>query len=205
MINYKYRGVKVELSLKEFAVLRSGFQGKTEEGTSYRQIKLKDVTRDGVLQEDELECFDAARMTEKYILKTGDIIFKAKSVENIALLIETEREDLVATNHFILVSIKEEMKDKVWPKYLMLYLNSERAQGYFKKHAQGTVLPIISIGILEETPIILPSLEEQKRLSELYGLMLQERVTMQKLMMAREKQVGLQLNAVLDKENGNEK
>lgn len=53
-------------------------------------------------------------------------------MDNTAALIDREEENLLATVHYILMSIKEEYKDKILPRYLVMYLNSEDAQSYFK-------------------------------------------------------------------------
>ena len=67
------------MKLLDICDLKSGFQGKTTEGNQFKQIKLKDVTKGGIIKYDELEQFDCAKVNEKYILKKGDIILKAKS------------------------------------------------------------------------------------------------------------------------------
>lgn len=183
--------------LKELVDLRSGFQGKTTKGESYKLIKLKDVQKSGTINKADLETFDTDKMASKHLLKKGDIIFKAKSVDNTAALIEDETSNLVASAHFILMTVKKEVKNHVLPEYLMMYLNSEYAQSYCKKHAQGTTLPIIRLGDLENLEVILPPLQEQHKLGELYKLMLKERMTMEQIMEEREKQVTGKLRQVI--------
>lgn len=185
-------------ALKELVELRSGFQGKTVEGESHKLIKLKDVQKNGIINEADLETFDTDKVTSKHLLKKGDIIFKAKSVDNTAALIEDEVENLVASAHFILMTVKEDAKSKVLPEYLMMYLNSEYAQSYCKKHAQGTALPIMRLGDLENLEVTLPSIEEQRKLGELYRLMIRERITMEQMMEEREKQVAGKLRQAIE-------
>lgn len=67
------------MKLADNCILKSGFQGKTEDGGQYRQIKLKDVTKDGIIKYDELDGFNSEKFNKKYLLKKGDIILKAKS------------------------------------------------------------------------------------------------------------------------------
>lgn len=184
--------------LKDLVDLRSGFQGKTVEGSTYKLIKLKDVQKNGIINEAELETFDADKVTSKHLLNKGDIIFKAKSVDNTAALIEKEVTNLVASAHFILMTIKEGAKEEVLPEYLMMYLNSEYTQSYCKKHAQGTVLPIMRLGDLENLEVVLPSIEEQRKLGSLYRLMIKERMTMEQMIEEREKQVAGKLRQAIE-------
>ena len=83
------------MKLSDICTLRSGFQGKTTEGNQFKQIRLKDVTKDGVIKYDELEQFDCAKVNEKYLLKQGDIILKAKSGDNTAAIIANDIENIV--------------------------------------------------------------------------------------------------------------
>lgn len=193
----------MKYKLSEIAQLRSGYQGKiTEnpEAQTSKLIKLKDVSKEGIIQYDEIEEVKIERILSKHLLKKGDVIFKAKSGDNTAALIDREEENLLATAHYILVSIKEAYKEKISSEYLTMYFNSEYAQSYFKAHSEGSVLPIIKMGSLEELEVIVPNLEEQQQLSELYTLMLEEKSVMQKLMAEREKQVAGKLREVIGKE-----
>lgn len=181
----------------------SGFQGKTTENLDaqeYSLMKLKGVDRDTGINYEEADKVKIDKVMPKYLLRKGDIIFKAKSGDNIAALVEEEMENLLATSHFIIIRIKEEYKDEILPEYLTMYLNSEYAQDYFKARSEGSVLPIIKLNTLDELEIIVPDKMEQERLYELYKMMLEERVMMQKLMMAREKQVAGKLREALEKE-----
>lgn len=183
-------------TLRETCTLRSGFQGKTKEGNDFKQIRLKDVTKDGVIKYEELEEFASERVNEKYLLKKGDIIFKAKSGDNTAALISDDVENLVPSVHFIIITIDD--PSVLDPEYLVAYLNSEYAQDYFKKNAEGTVQPIIKIKTLEELEIKIISMEEQKKVSSLYNLIKKEKLTMELIAEKREKQFKAYLREILD-------
>lgn len=181
----------------------SGIQGKPVENLEAPKcqvVKLKGVSKDTGINYEETEELRYDKVMPKYLLRKGDILFKAKSGDNIAAIVDRDVENLVATSHFIIMRIKEEYKDKILPEYLTMYLNSEYAQEYFKARSEGSVLPIIKLSTLNELEIIVPDMPEQERLCELYALMLEEKVTMQKLMMAREKQMTGKLREVLEKE-----
>ena len=78
-------------------------------------------------------------------IKKGDIILKAKSGNDTAALIKEDIENVVVSSHFIVITIND--ATVLNPEYLVAYLNSEYAQDYLKKHAEGTTLPIVKIKI----------------------------------------------------------
>ena len=57
------------MKILDVCTLKSGFQGKTSEGEAFKIIKLKDVTKDGVIKYKELESFETDKMNEKFKLK----------------------------------------------------------------------------------------------------------------------------------------
>lgn len=187
------------MKLKDFCELRSGYQGTTREGQTYKLIKLKDVTKDGVINYEDLESFHTEKIADKYILSKNDLIFKAKSSDNTAALVDCKEDNLVATAHFIIISVKNEFMGKVNPTYLTMFVNSEFAQEYFNKHSEGTALSIVKMSSLEDMDIILPPIDEQDKLSKIYSLMIEERITMKELMAEREKQVKAKFRSIVEK------
>lgn len=184
------------MKLSNVCTLKSGFQGKTTEGNDYRQIRLKDVTKDGVIKYEELEGFNSEKVNEKYLLKKGDVILKAKSGDNTAAIIEEDIENVVTASHFIIITVND--TSVLSPEYLAAYLNSEYAQDYFKKHAEGTALPIVKIKTLEELEIKVVSLEKQKKIAKMYKLIKEEKLTMEQIIENRAKQFKAYLREILD-------
>ncbi|MFR8870776.1 TaqI-like C-terminal specificity domain-containing protein [Paraclostridium sordellii] len=184
-------------NLKEIAKLNSGFQGKVSQGEDFKQIKLKDVTRDGSINYGGLESFSSEKVNEKYLLKKNDIILKAKSGDNTAAIINEEVENMVATAHFIVIRVEDE--NIIDPEYLAMYLNSEYAQNYFKSCREGIAISIIKLKSLENLPIKMIDIEKQRELAKIYRLLNEEKDTIQKLIEAREKQFKVHLKNILEK------
>ncbi|MBI6013299.1 TaqI-like C-terminal specificity domain-containing protein, partial [Clostridium perfringens] len=99
-------------------------------------------------------------------------------------------------SHFIVITVKDE--SVLSPEYLVAYLNSEYAQDYFKKNAEGTALPIVKIKTLEELYIKEVNMEKQLEVANMYNLVKEEKLTMEKLIENREKQFKAYLREVLD-------
>lgn len=183
------------MKILDICTLKSGFQGKTSEGEAFKIIKLKDVTKDGSIKYQGLEGFNTDKMNEKFRLKKGDIILKAKSGDNTAALIKEDIENVVAASHFIVITVNDD--SVLSPEYLVAYLNSEYAQDYFKKHAEGTTLPIVKIKTLEELEIKDLLMEKQLEVANMYKLIKEEKLTMEKIIENREKQFKAYLREVL--------
>lgn len=183
------------MKILDVCTLKSGFQGKTSEGEAFKIIKLKDVTKDGVIKYQELETFDIDKMNDKFLLKKGDIVLKAKSGDNTAALMKEDIENIVAASHFIVITVNDD--SVLSPEYLVAYLNSEYAQDYFKKHAEGTALPIIKIKTLEELEIKELRMDKQLEVANIYNLIKEEKLTMEKIIENREKQFKAHLRELL--------
>ncbi len=182
--------------LKDICEIKSGFQGKTEEGDKYKIIKLKDVSKDGIIDFDGLDSFDSEREPKKFLLEKGDIILKARSGENTAVTIDKDLENVVAASQYMILNVID--KEKINPLYLELYLNSEYAQEFFKRNSEGTVLPIIKLNTLKELPIKIVPMEIQDKLIEVYSLVKAEKKYMQEIAEKRDEQYTAYLREYLD-------
>ncbi len=128
----------------------------------YKQISLKSFGKGIKLQKDKSDIFISAQeIKPKYFTKEGDVIVRLRAPAS-AVYIDKEDEGLLI--HSLLVVIRAD-KDKLDPKYLAYYINSKPAQRILKQDVKGTAIPMLKTKDLEELPIILPSLQEQKKLA----------------------------------------
>lgn len=181
--------------LSEVVNIKSGFQGRPSAGNIFRQIKLKDVDKEGNIDFKNLTEFECENMPSRFLLKANDIIFKAKCAENSAALIEEDLKDVFATAHFLVITVND--TEKLDPSYLVTYLNSEMAQSYFKTNAQGATVPMIRLSTLQELEIKIPPIEKQREIAKAYQLVKEEKATMEQLIQNREKQFKAYLQSIL--------
>lgn len=182
--------------LKDICEIKSGFQGKIKDGNKYKIIKLKDVSKDGIIDYNGLDSFDSEKEPQKFLLEKGDVILKAKSGENTAVAIDKDLENIVASPQYIILKIKD--KEKINPLYLELYLNSEYTQAILKRNSEGTALPIIKLNTLKELPIKIVPMEIQDKLIEVYSLVKAEKKYMQEIAEKRDEQYTAYLREYLD-------
>lgn len=170
--------------LKEVATVRSGHSFRTavqevREGNAYI-VQMRDVSLEQGINFSSL----AKTMIDRpNYLQESDILFVPRGNNNIALLVgkEASQERIVATNHFMVITIKNKT---VFPGFLAWWLNQKPAQHYFERQSEGTGIRNIRRTVLENTPVSLPSLEQQKVILETVKIIRQKRNIYKKLIEA---------------------
>ncbi len=173
--------------LREIATIRSGhsFRAAVEEvkgGNAY-VVQMRDVSLEEGINFSSL--METVLYTPNY-LQANDILFVTRGNNNIALLVgeEASQERIVATNHFMVIALKNKI---VSPGFLAWWLNQKPAQHYFERQSEGTGIRNIRLTVLENTPIALPSLEQQQVILETVETIKQKRNIYKKLIEADEK------------------
>jgi restriction endonuclease S subunit len=70
----------------------------------------------------------------------------------------------------------------VLPEYLAWLLNQRPCQRYFEQNAEGTLTKSIRRNVLEDTPVVVPPLAEQRAVVELAESIKRERQVMEQLL-----------------------
>jgi restriction endonuclease S subunit len=136
----------------------------------------------------------AAGISEKHLLKDGDVLFAAKGTKNFAAVFENHNEPAVASTSFFVLKLKS---DNILPSYLAWLLNNHTTQSQLKSQAIGTSIPSISKQVLENMEITVPSIEIQKSILQITKLRNTEKLLKQKIETLREKQIQQQIiNAI---------
>lgn len=125
-------------------------------------------------------------ISEKHLLKDGDVLFAAKGTKNFAAVFENHNEPSVASTSFFVIRPTD---NKVLPQYLAWFLNNHNTQTLLKGQAIGTSIPSISKQVLENLEIALPSIETQKTILQITKLRNMEKSLKQKIETLREKQI----------------
>lgn len=128
----------------------------------------------------------AEGISEKHLLKDGDVLFAAKGTKNFAAVFENHNEPSVASTSFFVIRPTD---NKVLPQFLAWFLNNHTTQTLLKGQAIGTSIPSISKQVLENLEITIPSIETQKAILQITQLRNKEKSLKQKIEMLREKQI----------------
>lgn len=113
----------------------------------------------------------AEGISEKHLLKDGDVLFAAKGTKNFAAVFENHNEPSVASTSFFVIRPADK---KVLPQYLAWFLNNHTTQTLLKGQAIGTSIPSIRKNVLEDLEISIPSIEKQRTVIQVAALVRKE-------------------------------
>ncbi|HAU1979701.1 TPA: restriction endonuclease subunit S [Legionella pneumophila] len=158
------------LDLVNISTISAGysFRGKIPElkNSGVYCVQMKDINETyNVNWRTVIETILPSRQSQ-VSLQSGDILFAARGQRNYAALIDAELKERLAIAAPQFFVIRLNVPD-VLPEYIAWFLNQTIAQRYFLSNAEGSTTPSIRRQVLEATPIILPTLKQQKTIIEL--------------------------------------
>ena len=146
-----------------------------ENETAVRLCNFTDVYHNWAITSDMassfMEASANAKEIEKFTIKKGQVAFTKDSETRddigIPTYIADDFKNVLLGYHCALVTPDE---TKLCGKYLNAFIHSNYIQKYFELNATGSGMRYtLSIDTLEGMPLLLPSLEEQKRIGEIFS------------------------------------
>jgi len=128
----------------------------------------------------------------RHRLRSGDILFAAKGLNNFGTVYEESIGPAVASSSFIVIRLHQDMLHKLDPHYLAWYLGHALQVKQFHKQL-GTTIPSISISALSELEIGIIPMERQQLILQIQSLKNQETELMGLLEEKRERLINQQL------------
>lgn len=119
-------------------------------------------------------------LINKHILKTGDILFSAKGLNNMAFVYDEKIGPAAASSSFIVMRLKPDQRDAIDPEYLAWYLSNHPEVRRFHKQL-GSTIPSISITQLSTLMVNIPDLEIQRQIVKIQELRNREKQLITKL------------------------
>lgn len=176
------------INLFHIAYISSGypFRGKIEESneSNIRVVQMKDVSPDNPI--DWSQCLTAELSGRRAdYLRSGDILFVARGNRNYAVQIGEIPDGMqaVASPHLFVIRLQDK---SLTPEFLTWFLNQMPCQQYFEQNAEGTMAKSIRRGVLERTPIAIPSLQKQAAIVNLHNSHIQQQRVIQQLLVNSE-------------------
>ena len=182
-------------SILSYQGLTSGysFRGKIKHiyNGGVRVIQLKDFENNYTDIGNDCYFVDSDMIKSKYYLKSGDILFTGKGTNNFALVFRS-KDDIptIASSALFVIKVDQNLAN---PNFIAWYINQSKVQNYFKTNEAGTYNTSINKTTLEETPIVLPSLEVQSKIAKIANLHNQELALSNKIIELRNKLTTTQL------------
>lgn len=159
--------------LGDLAEIRSGVFLKPHAEGEVLYLQAKDFDENGNLLQEVYPGLKWSDVSERHLLKSGDLVFSAKGWKNIASVYDNSRFPAVASTSFLVISL---IVDYIQPKFLAWWLNSKEVQEFLKGIAKGTSIPSITKAQMEELKIPILPVGVQLGLMRLSELRLKEKM-----------------------------
>lgn len=157
--------------LKNISNIQTGLFAKPQADGDVVYLQPKYYTDSGDLTTVLMPDLNSSGISEKHLLKPGDILFAAKGSKNFAACFEKHNLPAVASTSFFVIRLTNQ---KVLSEYLTWFLNHPNTQQFLKGYAHGTAMVSISKSVLEDINISIPSIEMQKRILKIASYRKQE-------------------------------
>jgi restriction endonuclease S subunit len=181
---------KLKKEIRDVAQTQTGLFAKPGAQGEIVYLQGKHFDESGNLTHSLHPDLPADQVSDKHLLKAGDVLFAAKGNKNFAAVYESHNPAAVAsTSFFVLRRTTETML----PEYFAWFLNNPSTQTLLKAQAIGTSMASISKAVLEELEIPIPSLETQKAIVHITRLRNTEKKLKQQIEALREKQIQQQI------------
>lgn len=184
----------MKIALKDIAIIQSGVFAKPISKGEVVYLQAKHFTETGQLQAVLHPDLKADSITEKHLLRSGDVLFATKGSKNFAAVFENHNEPAVASTSFFVIRLHER---NILPEYLVWFINHPTTQRLLKGKAIGTSIVSISKSVLDELEISIPNIETQKAVLKITELRNEEKKLNNEIQSLREKQIQQQIiNAI---------
>jgi len=155
------------LKLKEIANIRTGLVLSRKKASlsadvkiQYKQITLKSFSNTTSLTLDYIDNFvSTEEIADTYLSRVGDVVVRLREPIT-AVYIDESAKNMVIPSLVAIVRVESRM---MYGEFLAYYINSTASQKMLEKEIKGTTIAAIKTKDLEELEVVLPSLEEQKK------------------------------------------
>lgn len=138
-----------------------------KDSLKYKMLNLKAVNDEGYIEDTLLEDFWAKeRLKSGYLTQAGDIVVRLTTPFT-AVLIDKEHTGFIIPSHFVVIRTDSR---QILPEYLNWFLNEDRVRQELHQNLSSTMIGTVKPKVYACLEIDLITLEEQKKIAELYKL-----------------------------------
>lgn len=172
--------------LRDIAEVRMGYSFRSRlevdaEG-DVAVIQMKDINDSNLLHLKGVAHIQMPDLKDRHLVQQGDLLFRSRGGSNSASLVAASLGRAVLAAPMLLIRPQTESVD---PAYLQWFINQPDTQNTLAMQAAGTAVKMISKAALEQLPIAIPPLQDQRRIVEISRLAAREAELMQALMRRR--------------------
>jgi len=174
----------LKTTLKNIATIQTGVFAKPTYNGDIVYLQARHFDENGLLSVELHPDLMADDISDKHLLRTGDVLFAAKGTKNFAVAFEDHFPLSVASTSFFVIRLQNEI---VLPQYLAWYLNNPDSQQFLKNFARGTSIASISKAVLDDLEIFIPDLKTQELILKITQLRNAEKELKKEIEILREK------------------
>ena len=130
-------------------------------------IQMKNLSADNRLDSENLTLIEMQKLKEHHMVRQNDLIFRARGINNTAILVDREVKHTVVAAPLLLVLVSA---SSILPGYLCWFINLPLSQAFLQSHATGTAMRMIGKRALDALEVLIPSLSTQQCIIELSRL-----------------------------------
>lgn len=155
--------------------LQTGPFGSQLHAAEYLENGAVPVVTTSAVGKRHIDSSDVPRITRekanslaRHYLKTGDIVFARRGVQaaGLSALVERRHDGWLGGTGIIRLRLPAE---KVDPTFLSFVLASNRTYEWIQQHSVGATMPNLNEGVVRGVPLLLPPLDEQRRIAAVLG------------------------------------
>jgi len=176
----------LKTNLKHISSIQTGLFAKPSGKGEVVYLQSKHFDENGLLLSAIYPDLMFEGISNKHLLKTGDVLFAAKGTKNFAAVFENHNVPSVASTSFFVFRVTDK---NILPEYLAWFLNHPSTQEILKRTARGTSIPSIRKSILEDIEIPIPNIETQKTIFKISTLRNTEKKLRNDIDSLKEKQI----------------
>ena len=196
------------MKLGNIASIRSGLvlsRKKARESSEMRYVllNLRSINPDGYIDLEQTDVFDATeRLNIDYLTQVGDIVVRLTAPYT-AILIDETTQNMVVSSNFVIIRAE---RQEILPEYLVWLLNTSQIKRDIYENSSSNMLSAIKAKYFSELDIILPSMQEQKKIAMMNELAKKESGLLRKLSHEKRRYYDLLIDRIYDEiKRGNEK
>jgi len=157
--------------------LRKAIEDVGDKGNSYL-VQTGDIDGEPI-SEESLAQVMSPESALPYEVLPGDILLRLRGpVFRASILTEQFSKPVIATNQIAIIRVKDSSLD---PFFLHWLLNSYSGQQYFSSQNEGTSIAKLNQKIVGQTPVWVPSSENQRDIGETWENWLKQKAVYQEL------------------------
>lgn len=172
----------MRVKLKDIAIVSSGVTFRSRivpsRDGSVRVIQMKDLGDDNFVCLKESIRIEHSPPKPNQLAMMGDIIFRSRGQTNTAAILQEDAENTIVAAP--LLRVRPDIK-KVMPEFLLWWINQSSSQSYLASRSKGTMVKMVSKQGLGDLEVTLPSLEQQKKITDFFHLSMREQQLLEEI------------------------